>query len=261
MAALHVHGMVPLPWSAWRSARQLAASGRQIGGHHYAPVPAVEAPNKLPHILPLLPSPSATDRPENPSPRPPRLPQIDVEDSNGKGRKPAAVRRGGWARGSLRPLLATALTLTMMVGAFTVGSHLGVRYAYVTSQLHIDSQLAHLHRLAKRRLSAITGEAAVLQADSNPWPARSFAEAEQHRMVAQAEKQQAQASGAHYNGSESTLSFQVCNGFANQRAALLSGGAHSVAVQLLAWGHTCCACFRGLGAAGAESGPLHWMLQ
>lgn len=148
-----------------------------------------------------------------------------MDDSNGKGRKPTAARRGsGGCAAALRPLLITSFTLALMVGSFMAGSHLGVRYAYVTSQLHIDAQLAHLHSLAKRRLAAITGEVHTLQLGSNPWPARSFAEAEQHRLVQQVEKQQAKASGAFYNSSDATLSFQVCNGFANQRAALLSGG-------------------------------------
>ncbi|KAL4447483.1 hypothetical protein ABPG75_004702 [Micractinium tetrahymenae] len=149
---------------------------------------------------------------------------IDFEDCNGKGRKPPPSRRGpaGYAA-VLRPLLMAALALALMAGSFTAGSRLGKRYAYVTAQLHIDSQLSQLHSLAKRRLAAITGDAHALQGGAYPWPVKSFAEAEQNRLVAQAAQQERKAGGVHFNGSETTLSFQVCNGFANQRAALISG--------------------------------------
>ena len=134
-------------------------------------------------------------------------PPPDDDKSKQPRRKPLRLGQYAVLGGAPRLLAAIAIFLAASAAAFAVGSRLGARYADVAAQLHVDAQLAKLHQLATRRLSAGSGADAQagLQLDE-----------------AGEEALPGTAAGGTRAG-EPTLSFQVCNGFANQRVAVLSG--------------------------------------
>jgi len=119
----------------------------------------------------------------------------DVDDCTGK------AKAKGFSLNQLNSGVVLLVALLVSAAVFGLGAHFGTKYAYVVAQLNIDSQLSKLHTAATRRLAA--------NAD---------------RQAADSLQQDIADSDAEYlDTTENTLSFQVCNGFANQRVAILSG--------------------------------------
>lgn len=139
------------------------------------------------------------------------------------------IKHGGKRKRRLaaahRPASVVALLVVVAVAAFTVGSLLGGHYSPAVAQLSVDFQLAQLHQQGTQRL--VTSARAVRLLPSGQQPEQTTAAAEQQGRR-HAREVQHEAVGqlviSDPNLSEPTLSFQVCNGFANQRVAVLSGG-------------------------------------
>lgn len=138
------------------------------------------------------------------------------------------IKHGGKRKRRLaaahRPASVVALLVVVAVAAFTVGSLLGGHYSPAVAQLSVDFQLAQLHQQGTQRL--VTSARAVRLLPSGQQPEQTTAAAEQQGRR-HAREVQHEAVGqlviSDPNLSEPTLSFQVCNGFANQRVAVLSG--------------------------------------
>ncbi len=139
--------------------------------------------------------------------------QWEIKHGSKRKRRSAAVGH--------QPLSVVALLAAVAVVAFTAGSLLGSHYSATVAQLSVDFQLAQLHQQGTQRLAATVDR--LLRSGRQAERADLEAEQQGRRHAREVQHDESQLLISDSMLDEPTLSFQVCNGFANQRVAVLSG--------------------------------------
>lgn len=117
-----------------------------------------------------------------------------------------------------------ALLAILALISFTAGSLLGSHYSSAVARLSGDFQLSQLSQQGTRRLATSAKAVHLLRSSMQLELAAPAYEQQARRHAREVQrKSEDHLSITEPTLSESTLSFQVCNGFANQRVAVLSG--------------------------------------
>lgn len=140
------------------------------------------------------------------------------------------IKHGGKRRpgrryaGAQRPAVVFALLAILALISFTAGSRLGSHYSSAVARLSGDFQLSQLSQQGTRRLATSAKAVHLLRSGMQLELAAPAYEQQARRHAREVQrKSEDHLSITEPTLSESTLSFQVCNGFANQRVAVLSG--------------------------------------